>query len=124
MNETQEQAINLAEKLTKFSDHWTPRVIAEMNDYQLKLVKIQGEFVWHSHAETDEVFLVLEGEMAIELRDGRVDMKGGELYVVPKGVEHRPVAIQECSILLIEPRGLVNTGEAGGELTAPNDQWI
>ncbi len=124
MNETQGQAINLAEKLTKFSNHWTPRVIAEMNDYQLKLVKIQGEFVWHSHAETDEVFLVLEGEMAIELRDGRVAMKSGELYIVPKGVEHRPVAIQECSILLIEPRGLVNTGAAGGELTAPNDQWI
>ena len=120
----QEQAINLAEKLTRFSDHWAPRVIAEMNDYQLKLVKIQGEFVWHSHAETDEVFLVLEGEMAIELRDGRVDMKSGDLYVVPKGVEHRPVAIQECSILLIEPRGLVNTGDAGGELTAPNDQWV
>jgi mannose-6-phosphate isomerase-like protein (cupin superfamily) len=124
MNQTQEQAINLAEKLTKFSDHWAPRVIAEMNDYQLKLVKIQGEFVWHSHAETDEVFLVLEGEMVIELRDGRVAMKSGELYIVPKGVEHRPVAIQECSILLIEPRGLVNTGEAGGELTAPNDQWV
>ena len=124
MNQTQEQAINLAEKLTKFLDHWAPRVIAEMNDYQLKLVKIQGEFVWHSHAETDEVFLVLEGEMAIELRDGRVDMKSGELYVVPKGVEHRPVAVRECSILLIEPRGLVNTGDAGGELTAPNDQWV
>ncbi len=124
MNEMHERAINLAEKLTRFSDHWAPRVIAEMNDYQLKLVKIQGEFVWHSHAETDEVFLVLEGEMAIELRDGRVDMKSGDLYVVPKGVEHRPVAIQECSILLIEPRGLVNTGDAGGELTAPNDQWV
>ncbi len=103
MNQTQEQAINLAEKLTKFSDHWAPRVIAEMNDYQLKLVKIQGEFVWHSHDDTDEVFVVLDGEMAIELRNGRVDMKSGELYVVPKSVEHRPVAVHECSILLIEP---------------------
>jgi mannose-6-phosphate isomerase-like protein (cupin superfamily) len=116
--------INFTEKFGKFSDHWVPRVVAEMNDYQLKLVKIQGEFVWHKHTRTDEVFIVLEGAMAIEFREGRVDMQAGEMFVVPKGVEHKPVALQECKIMLIEPRGVVNTGNAGGELTAENDVWV
>ncbi|MCP5095819.1 MAG: cupin domain-containing protein [Chloroflexi bacterium] len=118
------QSINLTEKLTKFSDQWTPKVIAEMNDYQLKLVKIEGEFVWHNHPDTDEVFIVVSGQMQIEFRDGAVDLAAGEMFVVPKGVEHKPVAANECHILLIEPGGLINTGEAGGDLTAENDVWI
>lgn len=117
-------AINLREKLARFSEHWAPRVIAELNDYQLKLVKIEGEFVWHQHDHTDEVFLVLDGSMSIEFRDGLVRLNTGELYVVPKGVEHKPFAKSECSVLLVEPRGVVNTGEAGGTLTAANDVWV
>lgn len=116
--------VNLRDKLAKFADHWSPRVIAEMNDYQFKLVKLQGEFVWHSHTDTDEVFLVVDGEMAIEFRDGRVDLKTGEMFVVPRGVEHKPFAHNECRVMLIEPRGIVNTGEAGGALTAQNDVWV
>ena len=100
--------INLKEKLSKFSDHWSPRIVAEMNDYQFKLVKIKGDFVWHNHDDTDEVFIVLEGEM----------------FVVPKGVEHKPYSDKECKIMLVEPKGVVNTGDAGSNLTAPNDVWI
>ena len=118
------QAINLSEKLGRFTEHWSPRVIAEMNDYQFKLVKIAGEFVWHSHADTDEVFIVVDGAMSIQFRDGRVDLKSGELFVVPRGVEHKPVAESECKIMLVEPRGVVNTGESGGTLTAANDIWV
>ena len=117
-------AINFKDKLAKFSEHWKPKVVAELNDYQLKLVKIQGEFVWHNHPETDEVFIVLRGQMALHFRDGSVSLKEGELFVVPKGVEHKPAAVEECAILLIEPRGVVNTGQAGGDLTAENDVWI
>lgn len=116
--------INFADALARFSDRWSPRVIAELNDYQFKLVKIEGEFVWHDHAETDEAFIVLDGSMSIELRDGHVDLAAGEMYVVPRGIQHRPVAAGECHVLLIEPRGVVNTGEAGGALTAENDRWI
>jgi mannose-6-phosphate isomerase-like protein (cupin superfamily) len=116
--------INLADKLGRFAEHWSPRVIAEMNDYQFKLVKIEGEFVWHSHADTDEVFLVVDGAMSIEFRDGRVDLRSGEMFVVPRGVEHKPSAQSECKLMLIEPRGVVNTGEVGGDLTAPNDVWV
>jgi mannose-6-phosphate isomerase-like protein (cupin superfamily) len=118
------KAINFRDKLARFSDHWAPRVIAEMNDYQFKLVKIQGEFVWHQHAETDEVFIVLDGRMTIELRDDRVELGPGEMYVVPRGTDHKPSAIDECRILLVEPRGVVNTGDAGGALTAAGDLWI
>jgi mannose-6-phosphate isomerase-like protein (cupin superfamily) len=117
-------AINLQENLALFSEQWSPRVIAEMNEIQFKLVKLQGEFVWHSHVHTDEAFILLEGEMEIEFRDGRVNLSTGEMFVVPKGVEHKPVAAQECHVLLIEPRGVVNTGDAGGEMTADNDIWI
>ena len=116
--------INLANKLALFDELWSPKVIAEMNDYQFKLVKLKGEFTWHAHADTDEVFLVLSGQMQIRLRDSTVALNSGELYVVKKGEMHQPVAEQECQVLLIEPRGVVNTGEAGGELTAPNDVWI
>lgn len=117
-------AINLAEKFAKFSQHWSPRVIAEMNDYQFKLAKFQGEFVWHDHADTDEVFMVIEGSMGIEFRDHTVTLNQGEIYVVPKGVEHKTFADNECHVLLIEPRGVVNTGDAGGEMTAENDIWV
>jgi mannose-6-phosphate isomerase-like protein (cupin superfamily) len=118
-------SINLQEKLTKFSEHWSPKIIAQMNNYHLKLAKVQGEFVWHDHPETDEVFIVVNGHLEILFRDGKVSLNEGEMFVVPKGVEHKPVAEQECHILLIEPAGLVNTGNAtDSELTAPNDVWI
>lgn len=117
-------SINFADKFSRFTEHWSPRVVAEMNDYQFKLVKVQGEFVWHSHADTDEVFIVLDGELTLRFRDGEVVLRAGEMYVVPKGVEHLPVATGECRMMLVEPRGVVNTGEAGGELTARNDVWV
>ena len=117
-------AINLQDKLGRFSDHWAPRVIARKNDYEFKLVRIEGEFVWHDHADTDEVFIVIEGEMVIEFRDGAVALQAGEMYVVPRGVEHRPVARRECKLMLVEPRGVVNTGAAGGAYTAQNDVWV
>jgi mannose-6-phosphate isomerase-like protein (cupin superfamily) len=118
------EKINLKEKLSKFSEHWTPKIIAEMNDYQFKLVKIKGDFVWHNHSDTDEVFIVIEGSMKIEFKDGVIELNEGEMYVVPKGVEHKPFAENECKVLLVEPRGVVNTGDAEGELTAANDVWI
>ncbi|MEB3233516.1 MAG: cupin domain-containing protein [Leptolyngbyaceae bacterium] len=117
-------AINFQNKFAQFSDYWTPRVIAEMNDYQFKLVKVQGEFVCHHHPDTDEAFVVLSGEMAIAFRDGQVELKAGEMFVVPKGVEHKPIAPQDCQILVIAPRGVVNTGNVGGALTACNDVWV
>ena len=116
--------INLKEKLSKFSDHWSPKIIAEMNDYQFKLVKIKGDFVWHNHADTDEVFIVVEGKMKIEFENETVELNEGEMYVVPKGVEHKPFAEDECKIMLVEPRGVVNTGNTEGDLTASNDVWL
>ncbi|ASF38512.1 cupin [Halobacillus halophilus] len=116
--------INLNEKLTKFNDQWSPKVIGEMNDYQFKLVKVQGDFVWHSHEDTDEVFFVVNGHMVIEFRDGEVELSEGEMYIVPKGVEHKPYAEEECQIMLVEPKGVRNTGEVESELTAENDSWI
>jgi mannose-6-phosphate isomerase-like protein (cupin superfamily) len=116
--------VNLAEKLSAFSDLWFPRVVAEMNDYQFKLVKLEGEFVWHTHNDTDETFLVLAGEMEIGFRDRTVRLGAGELFVVPRGVEHITRAAGECHVLLVEPRGVVNTGDAGGERTAANDVWV
>ena len=116
--------INLAKKLAQFNDHWAPRVIAEMNDYQFKLVKVEGEFIWHDHTDTDETFIVLSGVLVVEFRDGSVTLQAGEMFVVPKGKEHRTRAESECHILAIEPKGVVNTGTKGGELTAQNDVWI
>ena len=116
--------INLKDKLSLFSEHWSPKVIAEMNDYQFKLVKIQGDFVWHNHVDTDEVFIVIEGEMKIVFENETVELNEGEMYVVPKGVEHKPRAENECKVLLVEPRGVVNTGNTAGDLTASNDVWI
>ena len=117
-------AINLARNLSLIQVHWTPKVIAEMNDYQFKLVKLRGEFVWHAHADTDETFIVLEGRLRIELRDGHIDLGPGEMAVIPKGVEHKPCAEHEVHAMLIEPRGVRNTGDQGGERSAPNDVWI
>jgi mannose-6-phosphate isomerase-like protein (cupin superfamily) len=116
--------INLAEKSALLTEHWQPRVIAELNDYQFKIAKIEGDFIWHDHPQTDEAFIVLEGELRIDFRDGSVLIKPGEMYVVPKGVEHKPFAASEVKMMMIEPRGTVNTGEAGGERTAQNDVWI
>ena len=118
------KSVNLREKLTKFSEHWSPKIVAQMNDYHFKIVKVEGEFVWHDHPETDEVFLVLKGQLEIHFRDGKVILEEGEMYVVPKGLEHKPVAESECHILLIEPAGTVNTGDVVSEKTAPNDGWI
>ena len=118
------ESINFDDKFSKFIDHWSPRVIAEMNDYQFKLVRIEGDFVWHDHKDTDEVFMVLSGSMEIEFRDGKVQLSEGEMYVVKKGVEHKPFAENECKILIIEPRGVVNTGDSESELKAENDKWV
>lgn len=117
-------AINLAEKFELFSEKWRPKVVAELNDYQFKVVRIEGDFIWHDHPETDEAFIVLDGELRIDFRDGAVLLKAGEMFVVPKGVEHKPFAEKEVKLLLIEPRGVLNTGHAGGERTARNDVWI
>ena len=118
------KAININDKLNKFSDLWSPRVIAEMNDYQFKLAKVKGEFVWHSHKETDETFIVLDGELLIEFRDDKIKLNKGELYIVPKGVEHKPYAENECHIMLIEPKGIINTGDKSTKLTSKNDIWV
>ena len=118
------QSVNFQDKLQKFSEHWSPKIIAQMNDYHFKIVKIQGEFIWHDHPETDEVFMVLKGQLKILFRDGQVVLQEGEMFVVPKGLEHKPLAEQECHILLVEPAGTVNTGDLVNERTAANDVWI
>jgi mannose-6-phosphate isomerase-like protein (cupin superfamily) len=118
------EPIPLAEKLSLIHEHWSPRVVAELNDYQFKLVKFEGEFVWHAHDHTDEAFLVIAGEMEIGFRDRDVTLKAGDLFVVPRGVEHITRAARECHALLVEPRGVINTGDTGGELTAKNDVWV
>ena len=118
------QSINFHDKLQKLSEYWSPKIIAQMNDYHFKIVKIQGEFVWHEHSETDEVFIVLKGNLELQFREGNVLLDEGEMFVVPKGLEHKPVAEQECHILLVEPAGTVNTGDIVNERTAANDVWI
>jgi len=117
-------AINFKNKLAKFSEHFSPKIIAQMNDYHFKLGKFQGGFVWHKHADTDEAFIVLEGKMRIDFRDGKVNLKSGEMFIVPKGVDHKPFAERECKIMLVEPAGTVNTGDAGGDMTIKDDVWI
>ena len=118
------RAINFAEKLSQITDRWQPRVMAELNDYQFKIVKIEGDFIWHDHPETDEAFIVLEGTLLIDMPDGTVSIGAGEMHVVPKGVRHRPRAQGVVSMILIEPKGTLNTGREGGERTAENDLWI
>lgn len=110
--------VNLAQKLESFSEHFSPRIVAELNDYKIEVVKAKGEFVWHTHPDTDDFFLVLAGHLTIQLRDRDVELGPGELFVVPRGVEHCPKASEEAHILLIEPKGTPNTGDAGGDLTA------
>ena len=105
-------AVNLTEKLAAFSEHWSPKIVAQFNGHDVMVVKAKGEFVWHSHPETDDFFLVLKGNLVIQLRDGEVRLGPGDLYVVPRGVEHRPVAAGEAHLLLIEPQGTPNTGDA------------
>lgn len=116
--------INLAEKLALFSSHWDPKIIAELNGQHVKLVKIKGEFVWHHHEHEDELFLVVRGTFDMHYRERVVTLREGDLVVVPRGVEHRPVAAEECSILLFEPASTVNTGNAGGALTREKLGWI
>jgi mannose-6-phosphate isomerase-like protein (cupin superfamily) len=116
--------VNIVEKLSKFSEQWSPKIIAQMNDYHFKLVKLQGEFVWHDHKETDEVFIVLEGQMTIHFRDGEICLNKGEMSVIPKGVEHKTSAESECHAMLVEKAGTINTGDAGGSKTAPTNSWI
>lgn len=118
------ERINFKQKLGLFNEHWSPKIIAQLNETHFKLAKIQGEFVWHSHPETDEVFIVIEGEFEMQLPDKTLTLSAGEICVIPKGVQHRPVAEHECAILLVEPAGTVNTGDAGGEMTASHDDWI
>lgn len=110
--------LNLQQLLGRFDEHWSPKSIATLNDYEVKLVKVAGECVWHSHDDTDELFLVISGELTIQLRDRDVVLGAGEMFVVPRGVEHCPRAEEETVALLLEPRGVVNTGDAGGDLTA------
>lgn len=116
--------INLKEKLDRFSDYWAPRIVSGFNDYHIKLVKVKGEFVWHEHPETDELFLVLDGSLEIYFRDGKVKLNEGDMFVVPKGLEHRPIVESECHILLIEPAGTINTGKIIDALTSKDNIWI
>jgi mannose-6-phosphate isomerase-like protein (cupin superfamily) len=116
--------INFESKFAHLPEQWSPRVIAEMNDYQFKIVRVQGDFVWHHHPDTDETFIVIDGHLRLDFRDGAVHLEAGEMFVVPKGVEHKPYAATETKVLLIEPRGTPNTGSEGGERTAANDIWL
>ena len=118
------QAINFAQKFSLFAERWHPKVVAEMNDYQFKIVKLEGDFIWHDHKHTDEAFIVIEGDLTINFRDGAVHVRAGEMFVVPRGIEHKPCAEGEVKLLLIEPRGVLNTGDKGGARTAENDVWI
>lgn len=118
------QVINFAEKFAKIESLHVYKLVAQMNDYQFKLVKMKREFIWHSHPETDEVFIIIEGNMQIALRDEILELKKGEMVVIPKGIEHKTVSNVECQILLIEPAGTTNTGNAGGDLTDTKLEWI
>jgi len=118
------EAINVREKIGLLTEQWQPRVIAELNDNQFKVVRIEGDFLWHDHQDTDEAFLVIDGILRIDLPDGHVTLGPGELFVVPKGIRHKPYAEKEVFLMLIEPRGVPNTGHEGGDRTAELDVWI
>ena len=118
------ETINLSEKLSRFTDHWSPKIVGELNGQQVKLAKLLGEFVWHAHKEEDELFLVLEGRLVIQLRDGNIVLEPGELAIVPRGVEHRPVAEEEVHVLLFEPASTLNTGTLRNERTVDRLDWI
>jgi len=114
--------VNLNEKLALFDDHWSPKIVATLNEYDIQVAKADGEFVWHEHADTDEFFLVLKGRLTIQMREGNVELGPGDLFVVPAGVEHCPLASDDLEVLLIEPTGTVNTGDTGGDLTAVKER--
>ena len=116
--------INIKQKFSKFSEYWSPKVLAKMNDYEFKIAKIKGEFIWHNHTETDEVFIVIEGSMKILLRGKTIQLSKGDLYVVPKGTDHKPVAEKECKLMLVELKGTKNTGSETHKLTSEDNQWI
>ena len=116
--------IDLNEKLSRFSNHWSPRIIASLNGQEVKLAKFKGAFDWHSHADADEMFLVLEGSFTMEFRDHSVELERGQMIVVPKGVEHRPVAEAECSVMLVEPAGLINTGDGEETERTTSGIWL
>ena len=118
------QKINLADKFGKFTAHWSPKIVAELNGQHVKLVKFRGEFVWHHHEHEDELFLVVRGAFRMEFRDHTVALREGEMIVVPRGVEHRPVADEEVAIMLFEPASTLNTGNAGGDKTVAQPDWI
>ena len=117
------EVVNLEDKFGRISEQWSPKILAQLNDYHVKAVKLQGEFVWHKHDETDELFLVTKGSLVIRFRDRDVTLGPGELVVVSKGIEHLPVAEEECEVLLIEPAGTPNTGDAGGARTV-EPEWL
>ena len=120
-----QKSINFKNKFEKFNDYWSPKVISEMNSYQFKLVKVNGEFIWHKHTDTDEAFIVIHGKLTIQFRDRKVDIDEGEMYVVPKNTEHKPMALNECHIMIIEPKEVKNTGnKTDADLEAENDIWI
>ena len=116
--------INIAEKLSLFNDHWNPRIIGELNGQHVKLGKFQGEFIWHKHDNEDEMFLVLEGKFTMELRDRSIEISKGDMIIIPKGTEHKPVAEEEVSVMLFEPATTLNTGNVKGELTKEQLEWI
>jgi mannose-6-phosphate isomerase-like protein (cupin superfamily) len=118
------QAINIADKFTRFTDQWHPYAIARLNDYVFKIARIEGEFVWHKHDETDEVFIIQSGPVRIEFRDGSVTLRPGEMFVVPRGVEHKPIAEEEAQIIMVEPEGTRNTGDVENERTVDEVEWI
>ena len=116
--------INLQDKFKMFSDQWSPKIIEEMNDYQFKLVKIEREFTWHKHDDTDETFFVIDGKIGIEFEDETIELSAGEMIVIPKGKKHKPFAKNEAKVMLIEPKGIRNTGNILNKFTSPNNQWI
>ena len=121
---TKSKKINIKQKFSKFSEYWSPKVLAEMNDYEFKIARIKGEFIWHNHTETDEVFIVIEGSMKLLMKGETIQLFEGDLYVVPKGMDHKPVAEKECKLMLVELKGTKNTGSETHKLTAEDNQWI
>ena len=117
-------SIELKEKFNQFDEFWTPKILGEFNGQLIKIAKLKGEFVWHNHENEDELFFIVKGQLLMKYRDQQILLKEGELHIVPKGVEHRPYAPKEAKIMIIEPRGVVNTGNKKDMLTAPNDAWI
>ena len=120
----QNEKINIKNKFKEFNDHWSPKIIAELNDYQFKIARIKGEFVWHKHDETDEAFIIIDGSMEIKFRDKKILLERGDLYVVPRGTVHKPYAKGECKIMLIEPKGVINTGSLVNNFTKQKEEWV